>query len=116
MAAATSFLTALSGLCRQTIGVRVQAGRNNYGEPTYSGSATTYSAYVQRLNRSSADLERDDAVAEWVAYIPSSTLTVSIDDEVEYPTSVIRPVVEVDYRYDEHGQQFVVVAIGKGNR
>lgn len=116
MTAATAFLSALSGLCTQTVGVRTKAGTNNYGEPTYSGFATTYSAYVQRVNRSSADLERDDAVAEWVAYIPSSTLTVGLDDEVEYPSSVIRPVVEVDYRYDEHGQQFVVVAIGRGNR
>jgi hypothetical protein len=116
MAAATAFLSALSGLCTQTVGVRAKSGFNNYGEATYSGAATTYSAYVQRVNKSSADVERDDAVAEWVAYIPSATLTVGIDDEVEYPTSVIRPVVEVDYRYDEHGQQFVVVSIGRASR
>ena len=113
MAATTAFLSSLSDLCTQTVGIRAQASRNNYGEPTYAGSATTYSAYVQRVNSSSADLERDDSVAEWVAYIPSATLSVGIDDEVEYPTSVIRPVVKVDYRYDQHGQQFVVVSIGK---
>ncbi|MGA1036647.1 MAG: hypothetical protein ACO3VQ_02430 [Ilumatobacteraceae bacterium] len=114
MATATAFLSALSGLCTQTVGVRAKSSRNNYGEPVYSGSATSYSAYVQRVNSSNADVERDDSVAEWVAYIPSSTLTISIDDEVEYPSSVIRPVVKVDYRYDEHGQQFVIVSIGKG--
>lgn len=116
MASTTAFLSALSDLCTQTVGVRAKSSRNNYGEPVYAGSATSYSAYVQRVNKSSSDLERDDAVAEWVAYIPSSTLSVGIDDEVEYPTSVIRPVVEVDYRYDEHGQQFVIVSIGKGGR
>lgn len=116
MASSTAFLSALSDLCTQTVGVRAKASRNNYGEPVYSGSATSYSAHVQRVNKSSADVGRDDAVAEWVAYIPSSTLTVGLDDEIEYPSSVIRPVVEVDYRYDEHGQQFVVVSIGRGGR
>lgn len=80
----------------------------------YAGSATTYSAYVQRVNKASSDLEQDEAVAEWIAYIPSATLSIGLDDEVEYPTSVIRPVVKVDYRFDEHGQQFVVVSIGRG--
>lgn len=110
----TAFLSAFSGLCNQTVGVRAKSSRNNYGEPVYSGSATSYSAYVQRVNKSNSDLERDGVVAEWVAYIPSSTLTVGLDDEIEYPTAVIRPVVKVDYRYDEHGQQFVVVSIGAG--
>ena len=116
MPAATAFLSALSGLCNQTVKVRPPTGRNNYGEATYTGTATAYKAYVQRLNRASSDVEKDDIVAEWVAYIPSATLTVGIDDEVEYPTGVIRPVVEVDYRFDERGQQFVVVSIGKGAR
>ena len=116
MPAATAFLSALSDLCTQTIGVRAQSGRNNYGEATYAGAATTYSAYVQRANTASKDVERDDVVAEWVAYVPSSTLTVGLDDEVEYPTGVIRPVAEVDYRYDEHGQQFVVIYIGRTRR
>ena len=113
---ATAFLSALSDLCTQTVKVRAKNARNNYGEATYTGTATSYTAYVQRLNRSSADVEKDDVIAEWVAYIPSSTLAVGIDDEVEYPTGVIRPVVEVDYRFDDRGQQFVVVSIGKGNR
>ena len=113
---ATAFLSALSDLCTQTVKVRALNSRNNYGEATYTGTATSYSAYVQRLNRSSADVEKDDVIAEWVAYIPSATLAVGSDDEVEYPTGVIRPVVEVDYRFDERGQQFVVVAIGRGNR
>ena len=110
----TAFLSAFSGLCNQTVGVRAKSSRNNYGEPVYAGSATTYSAYVQRVNKASSDLEQDEAVAEWIAYIPSATLSIGLDDEVEYPTSVIRPVVKVDYRFDEHGQQFVVVSIGKG--
>jgi hypothetical protein len=116
MASATAFLSALSGLCTQTVGVRAKAGTNNYGEPTYAGSATSYSAYVQRVNKSSVDVGRDEVIAQWVAYIPSSTLTVGLDDEIEYPSNVIRPVVGVDYRFDENGQQFVVVSIGAGGR
>lgn len=116
MSSATAFLTALSGLCTQSVGVRAKASLDNYGEAIYSGSATTYPAYVQRVDKSSRDTARDERVVEWVAYIPSSTLTVGLDDEVEYPTSIIRPVVEVDYRFDEHGQQFVVVYIGRGRR
>lgn len=112
----TAFLSSLADLCTQTIKVRALASRNNYGEEQYAGVAASYSAYVQRYASAGRQTDREDTITEWVAYVPSSTLSVGLHDEVEYPTGVIRPVVSVDYRFDEHGQQFVVVSIGKPGR
>ena len=111
----TVFSDSLAGLCTQTVGVRAMSSRNSYGEEQYTGSATSYAAYVQRYTRAGRATDREDTIIEWVAYIPSSTLTLDTHAEVEYPTGVIRPVVAVDYRFDEHGQQFVVVSIGRAN-
>lgn len=112
----TAFLDSLAGLCTQTVKVRALASRNSYGEEQYTGNATSYSAYVQRYASTGRQTDREDTIVEWVAYVPSSTLNVGVHDEIEYPTGVIRPVVSVDYRFDEHGQQFVVVSIGKPGR
>jgi hypothetical protein len=112
--ASTAFLTALKPLTTRAVNIRVLSSLNNYGEPQYSGSATSYAAYIEKVTRTNADLERDEKVIEYKAYIPSSTLSVSKDDEIEFPDGSIRPIVEIDERWDEHGKQFVVVSLGDG--
>ena len=53
---------------------------------------------------------------DYKAYVPSSTLSLSMDDEIEFPDGSIRPIVEIDERWDEHGKQFVVISVGSGRR
>lgn len=113
MSALTLFLDQLKPLATTSVQIRPKASYNNYGEPQYAGSATTYSAYIQYLSVGRRNLEQTEVVAEYQAYIPSSSLSVSLADEVTFPDSTIRPIVAVDVRRDEMGQQFVVLSLGK---
>ena len=113
MPASTAFLTALKPLATRAVNIRVLSSLNNYGEAQYTGTATEHAAYIQKVTVDNADLERNGRVIEYKAYIPSSTLTIGLDDEIEFPDGSIRPIVEIDERWDEHGKQFVVVSIGK---
>jgi len=114
MPASTAFLTALKPLAVRPVNITVKSSLNNYGEAQYAGSATEYSAYIQKVTASNADLERDEKVIEYKAYIASSTLSIGMDDKIEFPDGSIRPIVEIDERWDEHGKQFVVVSVGGG--
>jgi hypothetical protein len=114
MPASTAFLTALKPLAARAVNIRVLSSLNNYGEAQYSGAATEYAAYIQKVTVDNADLERNERVIEYKAYIPSSTLSLGMDDEVEFPDGSIRPIVEIDERWDEQGKQFVVVSVGAG--
>lgn len=109
--AATLFSTALSQLAKQTVTLRTVTRANAYAEESAATTAN-YSAYVQRVNSADRDLENDGKVVEFRAYIPHTTLTVSLNDELTVG-SVTRRIVEVDFRYDEHGQQVVVVGLGR---
>ena len=114
MPATTAFLTALKPLAARSVNIRVLSSLNNYGEAQYSGSATSYAAYIQKVTKEDASLERNEKVVEYKAYIPSATLTVGLSDEVQFPDGTIRPVIEVDERWDEQGKQFTVVSLGAG--
>jgi len=114
MPATTAFLTALKPLAARTVNIRVLSSLNNYGEAQYAGVATSYAAYIQKVTKEDASLERNEKVVEYKAYIPSSTLSLGMDDEVEFPDGSIRPIVEIDERWDEQGKQFVVVSVGAG--
>jgi hypothetical protein len=37
-----------------------------------------------------------------------------LSDEIEFPDGTIRPIIEIDERWDEQGKQFVVVSLGAG--
>ena len=107
----TAFLTALSDLCTQTVTHRSVTGTNNYGEAS-AVSTSNHSAHVQRVWSADRTLEQDGRAVEYKIYIPSSSLTVQVDDEMTV-AGITRRVIEVDFRYDQHGQQFVVVSTGR---
>ena len=110
MPASTAFSQALAGLATQTVTHRSVTGINAYGEIS-SVTSDTASAYVQRVWDADRDLERDGRTIDYRIYIPSSTLVVEVDDEMTVD-GVTRRVVEVGYRYDEHGAQCTVVHLG----
>ncbi len=115
MSAATQFLTDLLDLATQTVTVTAKSSVNNYGEIQHAGPGTSYSAYVQKITASKRKESSDEAVVEFMAYIPSSTYAASVDDLLTF-AGVTRPVVEVDVRADEYGQQVVVLALGQPRR
>ena len=113
MSAATLFATELRQLATSTVKIRSRSSRNIYSENVYTGSQTTYKAYVQGVNGAFLTLEEIEYVIEYRAYIPSTTLTVAMSDEVELPDGTIRQLIQVDNRGDEYGVQCVVLSFGK---
>lgn len=116
MSAETQFSIDLLDLARSTVTLKARASVNSYGEAQYSGSGTTYSAYVEKVTKSGRSVDGDEKLIEYRAYIPSTTLSASISDQVTTPDGLVRPVVEVDVRSDEFGQQVVVLSLGSPRR
>jgi hypothetical protein len=113
MSAATLFATELRQLATSTIKIRSRSSRNIYSENVYTGSQTSYKAYIQTVTGAILNLEENEFIIEYKAYIPSTTLTVAMSDEVEFPDGTIRQIIKVDNRGDEYGTQCVVLSFGR---
>jgi len=105
-------MTELLQLATQTVTITPKSSVNQYGEVLNAGSGTTFKAYVQKMSSSSRSESTDQAMIDYVAYIPSTTYAPSTDDLLTVD-SVTRVVVETDIRSDEFGQQCVVLRLGK---
>ena len=115
MTAAVQFNTDLRELINTTVTITSKSSMNNYGESQYSGSGTSYPAYVQSISVSTRKLSTDDRVIEFMVYVLSTTYTPAITDQVTF-SGVTRQIVEIDIRVDEYGQQAVVLACGEPRR
>lgn len=115
MSQTTQFMTDLKDLAVYTVNVKAKSSLNNYGEISRSGSGTDYSCYLHKITVSDRNLTMDGSVVEYRVYIASESYTPSVDDLVTFG-GVARPVVEVDIRLDEFGQQFVVLGLGVARR
>jgi hypothetical protein len=98
-----------------TVSIRTTPSRNNYGEISYSGDATSYPAYVRRITEADRDVDSDLSRCEFVAYIPDESLTLEVEDQITLPAPIsgTRPIVKVDLRSDAIGQVGVVAFIGR---
>lgn len=112
---AIQFLTDLKDLAVYTVNIKAKSSVNNYGEITRSGVGTNYSCYLHKVTVSDRNLTADGSVVEYRLYLASDTYAPSTDDLVTF-SGVARPVVEVDVRLDEFGQQFVVLGLGQPRR
>ena len=115
MTYATQFCDDLRDLINTTVTITARSSINSYGEAQYPGSGTSYPAYVQKISISQRNVTRDDVAVEYRVYILSTTYTPLMTDLVTY-ASVTRPIVEIDIRTDEFGQQAVVLALGEPRR
>ena len=108
------FMTDLKvNMTPDTTDIRTTSTVNNYGERAYSGSATTYDCYIRRANE--AERDADDLVKiAWVVYIPDSSLTLNVEDQITLPAPVsdTRPLVKVKTMKDPLGQVAVVAYVG----
>ena len=120
MAAATAqFWTDLKvNLTPDTVDVRTASTVNNFGERTFTGSTTTYDAYIMRVDEAVRNAQTDLADVEWIVYIPDDSLTLAVDDELTLPAPVsgIRPVVRVNTKRDPNGQVAVVAYCGTSSK
>ena len=112
MTAANAFSNYFVSLATDTVTIRTAASKNNYNEPSYAGAGIAYKARVQSVSQIGATLEQEPITINYKVYILSTTLTVSPSDEITMPDGKIRPIVSIDARKDEYGQQAVVLSVG----
>jgi hypothetical protein len=113
-APSATFLTDLKvNMTPDTVDIRTTSTVNNYGERAFTGSATTYDAYIRRANEADRD-ENELTKVAWVVYIPDSSLTLNVEDQITLPSpiSAIRPLVKVETKKDPLGQVAVVAYVG----
>ena len=110
----TVFLTDLKvNMTPDTVDIRSTSSVNSYGERTYTGGATTYDAYIRRANEADRDMDETTKIA-WVVYIPDSSLTLNVEDQITLPSPIsdTRPLVKVKTMKDPLGQVAVVAYVG----
>jgi hypothetical protein len=97
-----------------TVEVRTSSTVNNYGERAFTGGATTYDAYITRVDEATRGDRNDLINVDWVVYIPDSSVTIGVDDQITLPAPVsgVRPIVRVNTKRDPAGQVGVVVYVG----
>ncbi len=111
MTAANDFSLEMKAMCNESVTLTAKTSYNTYGELQY-GSGTSYTAFVHRITGSKRDLTTNDQKIEYRIYIPSTTVAANVDDTVTTADGFTRPVMEVDIRRDEYGQQCAVLGLG----
>ena len=109
-----TFLTDLKvNMTPDTVDIRTTSTVNNYGERAFTGGATTYDAYIRRANEADRD-ENELTKIAYVVYIPDSSLTLNVEDQITLgaPVSATRPLVKVETKKDPLGQVGVIAYVG----
>lgn len=112
------FATALAvNMTPQTVDVRTSSTLNNYGEATFSGSASSFGCYIERVLSQPAGVNADIRV-EYKVFIPNQTLSIDTGDEITLPApvSATRPIVAVETLADPLGQVGQIVYVGRLER
>ena len=87
---------------------------NNYGERSYSGGATTYDAYIIRVEEAQRSVDDNLVDVDYIAYIPNATIAADTDSQITLPSPIseTRPIVRVNTKRDPLGQVAQVVYVG----
>ena len=113
------FMTDLKvNMTPDTVSIRTSSTVNSYGERSFSGDATTYDAYVVRVEASDRTVNNDLVDVDYVVYIPDASLTMRVDDQITLPApiSATRPIVRVNIKKDPLGQVGVIIYCGSHTR
>lgn len=114
-AVSQQFMTDLKvNMTPDTVQIRTTSTVNNYGERTYSGSATSYDAYIIRVEESRRNADENLRDIDYIAYIPDGTIAADVDSQITLPApiSATRPIVRVNTKRDPLGQVAQVVYVG----
>jgi len=65
-----------------TVSIRTTSTVNSYGERTYSGGATTYDAYIIRVEEARRTADENLSDVDYIAYIPNATIAVDITSQI----------------------------------
>lgn len=101
-----------------TVSIRTTSTVNSYGERTYSGAATTYDAYIIRVEEARRTADENLSDVDYIAYIPNATITVDITSQITLPAPIseTRPIVRVNTKRDPLGQVAQVIYVGSKSK
>ena len=113
------FMTDLKvNMTPDTVQIRTTSTVNSYGERSYSGGATTYDAYIMRVEEAQRNVDENLENVDYIAYIPNATIAADIDSQITLPSpiSATRPIVRVNTKRDPLGQVAQVVYVGSKSK
>ena len=108
-----SFDPGFLDLMPHTITVNVFDAVNQYGEETYSTSASTYTAMVEEHPQIVRDSFGELTLASHLAYI-ASTARIPVTSQITLPDGSQPPLIRSDVFSDEDGIHHVVIFFGSG--
>jgi len=109
------FMTDLKvNMTPDTVQIRTTSTVNNYGERTYTGGATTYDAYIMRVEEARRTADENLSDVDYIAYVPNASIAVDVTDQITLPApiSATRPIVRVNTKRDPLGQVAQVIYVG----
>jgi len=118
-APSATFMTDLKvNMTPDTVDIRTTSTTNSYGERTFTGSATSYDAYIMRVEEAQRSVNDDLAMVDYICYIPDSSLTLNVEDQITLPAPIsdTRPIVRVNTKRDPLGQVAVVAYVGSSSK
>lgn len=107
MAFETEFLT----LMPSTITVKAYTSFNQYGEPSYSTSGTTYRALIQEQPTEITDAFGREVISSHTIYV-ASTARIPLTSKLELPDGTDPAIIRSDVMYDQDGIHHVVLFCG----
>ena len=112
-----SFSTDFLALMPATIKVSTRTAHSNYGEPTFTGSTTSYSARIVSKLGYVRSVEGEEIAYNTVAWVRSTgTVSITVSDRVTLPTgfaaSTRPPLVGVERYPDEDGNHHAKLMFG----
>jgi hypothetical protein len=118
-AVSQQFMTDLKvNMTPDTVSIRTTSTVNSYGERTYSGGATTYDAYIIRVEEARRTADENLSDVDYIAYIPNATIAVDITSQITLPAPIseTRPIVRVNTKRDPLGQVAQVIYVGSKSK
>ena len=110
-----TFMTDLKvNMTPDTVDIRTTSTVNNYGERTYTGGATTYDAYIIRVEEARRNADENLIDVDYIAYIPDASIAIDLSGQITLPSPIseTRPILRVNTKRDPLGQVAQVVYVG----
>jgi len=114
-----TFMTDLKvNMTPDTVQIRATSSVNNYGERTYTGGATTYDAYILRVEEARRNADENLIDVDYIAYIPNASIAVDVTGQITLPSPIseTRPIVRVNTKRDPLGQVAQVIYVGSKSK
>ena len=114
-----TFMTDLKvNMTPDTVEIRTTSSVNNYGERTYTGGATTYDAYILRVEEARRSADENLIDVDYLCYIPDASIAVDVTGQITLPSPIseTRPIDRVNTKRDPLGQVAQVIYVGSKSK